>query len=76
MSEINNYKDIGHRMLKHPIFKEKYEISNPDLDGNSPIEKTLKQICNEKDDDRLSDQERSSTTSINRKLNSVFNIGG
>jgi hypothetical protein len=76
MRDIKNYLDIGKRMLKHPIFKEKYKIQNPEFPGDSLIEKTLWTICKEKEGNNFRAQERSSTQSITRKLNKIFNTGG
>ena len=76
MSEINRYIDIGKMILTHRIFSEKHEIENPTFPGNSLIEQTLWYICREKDDDKLSKQERSSTASITRKLNNLYKTWG
>lgn len=76
MSDIKNYLDIGKKMLEHPLFKDKYDLEDPKLPGSSLVEKTLWVICKEKDGDNLCNQAKSSTASITRKLNNLFNTGG
>jgi len=76
MSDVHSYLDIGKKMLEHPLFKDKYGIEDPKLPGNSLVERTLWNICKEKDSDNLCNQEKSSTASITRKLNTLFDIGG
>lgn len=76
MSEIKSYLDIGKKILENPFFKEKYDIESPTLPGNNLVEKALWAICHEKDRVGLCNQENSSTASITRKLNILFNTGG
>lgn len=76
MSEIKSYLDIGKKMLERPLFKEKYDLESPTLPGKSLVEKTLWSVCHEKDRASLSNQVNSSTASITRKLNILFNTGG
>jgi hypothetical protein len=76
MNDIQSYLDIGEKMIEHPIFKDKYEIEEPKFPGDSLIEKTLWMICREKDDYRYRNQVKSSTSSITKKLNNLFNTGG
>jgi hypothetical protein len=73
MGDIKTYNDIGEKILKNPILKEKYEIDEPNLvRGKKTIETVLRQICMEKE--KHATQEKSSTLSITKKLNFIFNI--
>lgn len=75
MTDINSYIDIGKKILEHDIFRDKYGIESPNFPGESLIEKTLWAICKEKDKDTFCDQEQSTTASITKTLNRIFNTG-
>ncbi len=75
MADIKTYNDIGEKILKSLILKEKYDVEMFDLaQGKSELETVLRVICREKE--KTAGQESSSTMAITNKLNQLFKIGG